>query len=39
MVYWGDSVDDGLDDGFCGEFDDGFGIELLDNLFVNSDDV
>ena len=35
----GNSLDDGMDDRFFSEFDNGFGIELLDNLFVNSDDV
>ena len=35
----GDSLDDGMDDRFCGEFNDEFGIKLLDNVFVNSDDV
>ena len=34
-----DLVDDGMDNKFCGRFDDGFGIELLDNVFVNSDHV
>ena len=35
----GNSVDDGMNDGFCSGFDNEFGIELLDNVFVNSDDV
>ena len=29
----GNSVDDRLDDGFCGRFDYGFGTELLNNVF------
>ena len=35
----GNSVDNRLDNGFCGIFDNGFGTELLDNVFIISDDV
>ena len=35
----GNLVDNRMNDGFCGGFDNGFGIELLDNVFFNSDDV